>query len=198
MPARKDITGQAFGELTAVRFDHYDRFRHAHWLFRCSCGTEKVLDSCNVLSGRINSCGHKKAGRPATDWTGFVINGMLVLARIPERDDRGRVCWDCEKDGKLFTLPSEEIARRYRQAAARPEKRPLAANNTSGHTGVSYEKRSGKWRAYIICKGKFHDLGSYENKQDAVAARENWEMRSATGSPKKPADRAADTHKDGD
>lgn len=51
----------------------------------------------------------------------------------------------------------------------------LRATNTSGHTGVSFHKRTGKWRASITFQGKDHYLGEYEEKADAIKARERAE-----------------------
>lgn len=44
------------------------------------------------------------------------------------------------------------------------------SNNKSGCVGV-YKHRSGKWIAEIIKNKKYHALGSFDNYQDAVAAR---------------------------
>lgn len=44
-------------------------------------------------------------------------------------------------------------------------------NNTSGHKGVSYDKTKSKWHAYIHKDGKRTNIGFFESKDDAVAAR---------------------------
>ncbi len=49
----QDVTGQTWGELTAVKYVSTDK-----WLFRCSCGTEKVIRLSLVKAGDITSCGH--------------------------------------------------------------------------------------------------------------------------------------------
>lgn len=43
-------------------------------------------------------------------------------------------------------------------------------SNTSGHAGVSFDKRSGKWRARILLHRKEHGLGLYTNIEDAGRA----------------------------
>jgi hypothetical protein len=43
-------------------------------------------------------------------------------------------------------------------------------NNTSGFKGVSYDKRSGKWRASIQAYGKPQELGLHKTKKDAYSA----------------------------
>lgn len=55
---RRDMTGQTFGFLTAVSIDHINR--HVFWLFRCECGSEKVLNGALVRRGSIKSCGCRR------------------------------------------------------------------------------------------------------------------------------------------
>jgi group I intron endonuclease len=47
----------------------------------------------------------------------------------------------------------------------------LKAKNDNHYTGVTFNKRMNKWQAYIITKGKRKNLGSYVNRDDAIAAR---------------------------
>ena len=44
-------------------------------------------------------------------------------------------------------------------------------NNTSGFKGVSYNKKTGKWEAYIGYNFKTIHLGLFTNKKDAIKAR---------------------------
>lgn len=43
--------------------------------------------------------------------------------------------------------------------------------NTSGHVGVSWNKKSGKWYSYITKDYVMHFLGSFDSLDDAIAAR---------------------------
>lgn len=45
-------------------------------------------------------------------------------------------------------------------------------NNTSGRKGVTWDKAKHKWVAQIMFKGKNYTLGKFENKDDAIQARE--------------------------
>lgn len=47
----------------------------------------------------------------------------------------------------------------------------LHCNNSSGYSGVSWHKMSGKWRARITVDRKEIYLGLYDNYEDAVNAR---------------------------
>jgi hypothetical protein len=55
--------------------------------------------------------------------------------------------------------------------------RKMSSNNTSGHRGVSYDKRNKKWLAYIGHNHKHINLGMYNNFGDAVKAREEAEEK---------------------
>ena len=62
MTIEKDITGQRFGRLVAVRKHHseYDKTKNCSqnfWLFRCDCGKEKVINKQSVIRGLTTSCG---------------------------------------------------------------------------------------------------------------------------------------------
>lgn len=73
----RDISGQKFGNLTAIRFDHRDERtaggKH-YWLFRCDCGSELVIRKSSVTSGntkRCSSCAAKISAEANTIHGGF-------------------------------------------------------------------------------------------------------------------------------
>lgn|SRR5215469_6682065 len=54
-PKPKDITGQRFGSLVALRF--FDRRgEHARWIFRCDCGLELPVFKGHVTGGHVSQC----------------------------------------------------------------------------------------------------------------------------------------------
>ena len=55
MPNLKDLTGQRFGRLTVLERDYSKS--GTHWLCRCDCGNETVVQSRNLLHNRTYSCG---------------------------------------------------------------------------------------------------------------------------------------------
>ena len=63
---RNDLTGQQFGRWTVMSYQPKQRkdgkLRSAY-LCRCSCGTESVIDTDNLKSGRTLSCGCLKVER---------------------------------------------------------------------------------------------------------------------------------------
>ncbi len=48
---------------------------------------------------------------------------------------------------------------------------PVKKNNTSGVPGVSWHRKTGKWRAYVNRERKQHYLGVFETLAEAVEAR---------------------------
>lgn len=55
----KDITGNKYNKLTAIRYDHSAKNHHSFWLFKCDCGNEKVIDASTVTkkNAEVKSCG---------------------------------------------------------------------------------------------------------------------------------------------
>lgn len=60
---------------------------------------------------------------------------------------------------------------RYIDQAGNNYNRPIGKNNTSGHIGISWHKKSQSWQAYIVIDKKFKFLGLFKNKKDAIYAR---------------------------
>lgn len=57
----KDISGQQFGLLTAIRCVGVETGdRRALWLCKCECGNEATINSHLLLGGHVTSCGCKK------------------------------------------------------------------------------------------------------------------------------------------
>lgn len=55
---KKDLTGQRFGHLTALRPYRSSQDRGSYWLCRCDlCGLELAYYIGNLLSGNTKSCG---------------------------------------------------------------------------------------------------------------------------------------------
>ena len=50
-------TGDKFNRLTAIRLDHIGEHNRSYFLFKCDCGTEKVILGSQVKPGNTKSCG---------------------------------------------------------------------------------------------------------------------------------------------
>lgn len=53
----KDITGEKFNKLTAVKFSYMDKYSHSYWEFLCECGIRKEIRRCFVTNENTKSCG---------------------------------------------------------------------------------------------------------------------------------------------
>lgn len=52
-----NISGQKFGRLTVLSFDHVGSYGHSYWLCECDCGNTTVVERSNLLNGGTVSCG---------------------------------------------------------------------------------------------------------------------------------------------
>ena len=57
LPVPRDITGQTFGWVTAIRIVGLDTQNGAVWLCKCRCGKEVVRARRQLISGATVSCG---------------------------------------------------------------------------------------------------------------------------------------------
>lgn len=64
---REDLTGQKYGRLTVLRFDHFDARNKGYWLCRCDCGKVKAVETHQLKSGHTKSCGCLKMNRPVLE-----------------------------------------------------------------------------------------------------------------------------------
>lgn len=66
---------------------------------------------------------------------------------------------------------------RWADASVQGFNQRKSSNNTSGRTGVSWNKQKLKWDAYIMKDRKKINLGRFEKKEDAILAREQGELK---------------------
>lgn len=67
--------------------------------------------------------------------------------------------------------------RQVSQTGNQQNRQKLQVNNTSGHPGVSWDKKNGKWLAKITVGGTTTNLGRFTNLDDAIAARKAAEQK---------------------
>ena len=141
----KDITGKRFGRLVAIeRLNKKEHGRYV-WKCECDCGKNVAVEISNLTTGSTKSCGCLSSDLASERGKKIAIYTKYHL----EKDT-------AEKGTRLTTI--------------NPNKR-IQKNNTSGKTGVSFNKRNKKWSAEIILKGKKIRLGYFDKKEDAIKAR---------------------------
>lgn len=89
----RDITGQRFGKLTAIRPTEERKDGSVVWECRCECGNTCYVSIHSLVTGDTRSCGCLKR----LDVTG-VRFGKLTAIRPTARRSSTRVIWECKCD----------------------------------------------------------------------------------------------------
>ena len=132
----------------------------------------ELVDSsgeCWLWKGHVTNSGYGSmslSGAPSK--YAHRISYWLKTGESPEIVDH--ICWN-----KLCVNP--EHLRQVSRAGNMQNRPKLQANNTSGHLGVTWDKKNGKWRAQIQVGGTNTHLGRFTNLDDAVAARKAAEQK---------------------
>lgn len=108
-----DVTNQTFGSLTAL-YPTYKNGRFA-WHCRCECGKEVDVDSGNLRSGKVKSCGCQKAKiisqKTSKDLTGKQFNKLTVLGQTDARKN-GAIVWKCQCEcGSITYVPTGNLVK---------------------------------------------------------------------------------------
>ena len=201
----KNLTGQRFGRLTALERLAEKRGKDSSylWLCRCDCGKELKVSVNALVGGHYTSCGCGKRERMqlrAVDITGQRFGRLTAIEALEERSATESVVWRCSCDcGQEIKLPYASLASGNTRSCGCLRKelpgpsehmhyidgtcvemlecRKLRSDNTSGYTGVQWNKRKGKWHALITFKGKNYHLGYFDKIEDAAEARKEAEDR---------------------
>lgn len=127
----------------------------------------------NRFAGKVAGNKHVKRGYLEVKLLGAMRKAhhliwLLVHGYPPERIDH--------ENGQRAYNRLTNLREVTRVENGRNQKRPVT--NTSGHAGVSKDRRGGKWRAYIKDdNGRNISLGYYHDLDAAVAARKAAEQQ---------------------
>ena len=185
--------GRKYGHLTVV--EDTGRRYHGSIIFkcRCDCGNFKDVSSNQLHTGHVISCGC--VNHRIRDLTGQRF-GKLTVVSFKGRE-KNKTLWNCLCDcgnacvastGSLTTGSTTSCGCKNRENKANIDslrtgfvdgtsvtaidgRRKTNRNNTSGHTGVSYDVSRKKWVAQLTFQRKNHLIGRYRYKRDAVSAR---------------------------
>lgn len=107
----KDISGERFGRLVALKYSHKNRNKKSVWLCKCDCGNEAMISLSDLRSGRVNSCGclRKEVTKDKNfkDLTGKKF-GKLTVLKIDRRNQNNQITWKCICEcGEMITVKTQ-------------------------------------------------------------------------------------------
>lgn len=117
----RDLTGQRFGRLTAIKLINNDDFgknKGAWWLCKCDCGKEIITKGTSLTAGYTKSCGcySKEVLRnlQLKDLTGQKFGMLLVIKQVEDFvspiNGRHRAQWLCQCDcGNTTKVPTSYL-----------------------------------------------------------------------------------------
>ncbi|EPB8173207.1 hypothetical protein ACRTAL_002384 [Clostridium perfringens] len=206
MTQRKNLIGQKFGLLTVLekKSEKKAGSNRIYYLCQCECGNKKWIRSDALKSGNAKSCGcrgdrdligkkfgkltviNKIEGKSKRRKKEYLCKCECGNEKIVCRDDlisshtKSCGCLHKEKcainSKKAFNFLKENDWIEGTSITQLQREKPIRTN-TSGVTGVTFESRKGKWRAYLEFKGKRYNLGSFEDKNEAINARKEAEEK---------------------
>lgn len=195
-PGQKDLTGLRFGNLVCLEpTEERTKNGSTIWRCRCDCGNECLAVSSQLLKGYKKSCGCV-SHPPLKDFIGKHFGKLQVISY--EGKVGGMHRWRCKCDCGKETVVGQTLLQSGKTKSCgciqstiirdnlklvdgtsvtilEAGKNRRIKSNTSGYTGVYFNKSSQKWIAQITFQRKTYYLGSYTNIVDAIEAREEGE-----------------------
>lgn len=145
---REDKKGKKYGRLTVLEHDQSDPSRYV--ICKCDCGTVKRVRIETLVRAKnpVRSCGCIRRETGHYIGTTYGFNGYSKI---------------------------DEMRKTFGTNFGIIERKTLNKRNKSGHTGVCYNVRRGRYEAYISNRGRQIHLGFFEKYDDAVKERERAE-----------------------
>ena len=161
-------------------------------LYECTClicGRKRDATKQNLQKGEIKDCGHHReyndiAGQKFGKLTALYPVEKTKLSKATSKlwhckCDCGKECnvhYPDLKSGKTQScgcLQISKVKSLYVDGTApcKLDGSRIRSTNTSGVTGVYYDKSRNLWAAEIMFKHKKYHLGRYAKKEKAIAAR---------------------------
>jgi hypothetical protein len=193
----KDITGEKFNRLTALKSTGVIKNGGYIWTCQCDCGTIKDIPISALNSGQVKSCGcakitHGMTKTPAwRSWDSMVTRikdekckewywDVTIDARWLEPDGQGFMNFyeDMGEPPEGHTLNRVHGAKIYSKETCEwatlsmqsfDQKR--SKMNTSGRTGVYFSESGSKWVAQIKKNGIVTQVYRGTSFEEACAAR---------------------------
>lgn len=197
MPRKPDLSliGKIYNNLKVDKLTgKYNSYNRR--LYECTCllcGKKRLATKQNLQKNEIKDCGNHWSYNDIKDIQFGRLKAKYVTDKKSNTKSRCKI-WHCEcKCGNecdvLYSdlvsgnvqscgcLRSDNMKKLYVDGTApcKLDTDKIRSTNTSGTTGVWYDKSRQKWCAEIIFKKKKHFLGRYNKKEDAIAIRKTAE-----------------------
>ena len=191
----KEYEGQRFGKLLVLE-DIREKGKDPKARCLCDCGNETIVQHNSLVTGGTKSCGCLNTEAKLVRREGQRSGKLTVIEEVG-RTKKGEALWRCRCDcGNEAVVSSKHLVNASTKSCGcliegnivkmqeslksfqkegtnllYLDNKKLAKNNTSGITGVSFDKRRQRWKASIIVQGKRYRLGSFRSFADAAEAR---------------------------
>ena len=107
----KDLAGQRFGQLVAIRPTDERINKSIVWECKCDCGKTTRVSAANLQSGNTTSCGCARRVTQGVDLTGQRF-GQLIAVRPTSERRRGYIVWECKCDcGNTAYMTTHDLRR---------------------------------------------------------------------------------------
>ena len=204
MPKKIDLTKHKYGMLTVIsETDKRDKYGYSYWLCLCDCGnytevqrkhlrTNKRPRSCGCLVKKHGMYGSREyriwggimqrcTNQNNTNYNNYGGRGISVCERwhnfINFYNDIGIIpdgmSIDRIDNNKGYNPENCRIATAITQA----QNKRILKKNTSGITGVYFDKSRHKWSVQITVDGKTKNLGRFADIFSAASARLSYENK---------------------
>lgn len=192
MPRKPDLSiiGKTYNNLIVDELTD-QRNSYGKRLYSCTCllcGNKRLASKQNLEYNEIKDCGNH---RPIKDITGQKFG--YLTAEYPIRGEKhgkdSTIVWHCKCIcGEYVDVTYQHLIKGHTISCGHNKKEKLKelfvegtapcklkenkrSTNTSGVTGVYYDKSREKWCAEIMFQRKKYFLGRYDDFNDAVKAR---------------------------
>lgn len=96
----------------------------------------------------------------------ILLHRLVLNNKTPSTDHHNRNKVDCRKDNLVACTQTDNC-----------KNKSLSKNNTSGVTGVYWDKSKNKWVARLESEGKIRLFKRFDKKEDAIKARLEAEIK---------------------
>lgn len=132
-PREKNIAGQKFGKLTAIKRD-FSVVKPSRWFFSCECGNSKSILKATVTRGGQASCG---CNNDEIDITGNRYGMLTAIERDTSKPDKHYWVFRCDC-GKVSSSSKSNVMRGQHKSCG-CNQREVARQQMTTHGLVSHE-----------------------------------------------------------